>query len=623
MRKLLLFAIVCMLGLFNTLSAQNEENVEILLNEDFESYEVGAKIAKDGADHWTTWSKQEGGAEDGSVAELNGEKCAHFTYGNDQVLRLGGYQAGVFELEYDVYVPEGKGGYLNILHQFEGNTSWAMQSFFQMTNDGGDIATIAPGHGSVHAGLGNVADLPCVYEGWMHFRIVINANVDKAEYYYTMPGNEEVKAFEWQWSKDSFGESIAGRKLDAMNFWPPNNNAEYYLDNLTLKRIGGESSAAITFDKESIEANMPKDDVTTVELEIENVGTSIAEYVAWIDYGQGTASNKENLVSYSLEDMSTTTTIGWSTETAVTFEIASLYPASAYAGSVMGTNITQAAYFLGEFKTAEGETVPMLEPGTDMIFRIYGQGINGKPGDLLAEKVLPSEEIVLDWNVVAFDEPVMLTGFDFYLAVEMTQCVGGSSMVLDGNSEGELVGFGDLCRQGSGTAFRPLTEFTAGEKYGNLHLMVLCVGEPVSAGWAELSKKDGMIEVGATETINIDFSTFGLKKGEKYEATILFNTNTEEGTIELPLSLYVWGEDVEEILSNTYNIYPNPTAAQVTVEGENINYIAVYNSVGQLVKVVRTQDNVVDMSANENGVYFFNIVDNAGNSSVQRVVVAK
>ena len=93
--------------------------------------------------------------------------------------------------------------------------------------------------------------------------------------------------------------------------------------------------------------------------------------------------------------------------------------------------------------------------------------------------------------------------------------------------------------------------------------------------------------------------------------------------LELPISLYVWGENVDEILSNTYNIYPNPTSAQVTVEGENINYIAVYNSVGQLVKVVRTQNNVVDMSANESGVYFFNIVDNAGQSSVQRVVVAK
>ena len=61
----------------------------------------------------------------------------------------------------------------------------------------------------------------------------------------------------------------------------------------------------------------------------------------------------------------------------------------------------------------------------------------------------------------------------------------------------------------------------------------------------------------------------------------------------------------------------------VTIEGENIDYVAVYNSLGQLVKVVKTQNNVVDMSACDNGVYFFNVVDNAGKASVQRVVVAK
>ena len=59
------------------------------------------------------------------------------------------------------------------------------------------------------------------------------------------------------------------------------------------------------------------------------------------------------------------------------------------------------------------------------------------------------------------------------------------------------------------------------------------------------------------------------------------------------------------------------------VEGENIDYIAVYNSVGQLLNVVKNETNVVDMSQYENGVYFFNIVDNAGQESLQRVVVAK
>ena len=42
-----------------------------------------------------------------------------------------------------------------------------------------------------------------------------------------------------------------------------------------------------------------------------------------------------------------------------------------------------------------------------------------------------------------------------------------------------------------------------------------------------------------------------------------------------------------------------------------------------LVNVVKNANNTVDMSAYENGVYFFNIVDNAGQSALQRVVVAK
>ena len=606
-----------------TVSTALPEGVELLLKETFESYEVDQYIAKDGAEHWTTWSKKPGTAEDGKIVDLNGNKVGYLTYGNDQILKLGGYQAGVFELEFDIYVPEGKAGYYNILHQYEGNTAWALQAYLQMTDDGNGNSKIADGHGSVHAGIAEVADIPCVYDEWMHFRVAINANIDKAEYYYTIGGNEEVKAFEWQWSKDCFGESVVGRKLDAMNFFPPTSSSEYYIDNLMLKRIGGESAPIISFDNESVDASMDKDDLRTIELEIENIGTSIAEYVAWIDYGKGAMSGNDNLVSYSAEDISESTSIGWDISSPLTFEIAALYPSSAYAGSVMGAYISQAAYYLGQFVDSNGNTVPMLEPGTDMIFRIYGQGINGKPGAILAEKTVPAENIVLDWNIVKFDEPVALTGFDFYLAVEMTQCVGGAPIVFDGKASNQMIGYADLCRQSSSAAFKSLTEFTGGATYGNLNLMVYCVGDAVKGGWAELSKKDGELEVGAKETIEIEFTSFGLKKGEKYEAKLVLQTNTEEGMLELPISLYVWGENVDEILSNTYNIYPNPTSAQVTVEGENINYIAVYNSVGQLVKVVRTQNNVVDMSANESGVYFFNIVDNAGQSSVQRVVVAK
>ena len=608
-----------------TISTALPEGVEILLKETFESYEVGQYIAKDGGEHWTTWSKKEGGAEDGVIAESNGNKYGHLTFGNDQVLLLGGYKSGEFDLELDVYVPAGSAAYYNVLHEFNGaNSSWAMQSYLQMTDNGTGSPVIAEGHGSVHAGEANVADIPCVYDAWMHFRMHINANTDKAELYYTMPGQEEQKACEWQWSKDCFGESVVGRKLDAMNFYPSNNKSEYYIDNLMLKRYGGAASAIVTLSKDKIEGSMDVNDMSSVELEIENIGTSIAEYVAWVDYGQGAMSDRAEVVSYSLEDISTSTPIGWSPDKPLTFEVAALYTSASYGNSVMGTYVTAAAYFLGKFYDQSENLVPMLEPGTNMVFRIYSQGINGVPGEVLAEKVLPAEEIILDWNVIQFDEPVLLTGFDFYAAVEMTQSVDGVPMVLDGNKDGELVGYGDLCRQSSTAAFRSITDFIdGGEKYGNFHIMVLCEGDPVKGGWVELSKKEGVLEIGAKETISVDFVSVGLEKGKTYNAKVVFNTNTEEGVIEIPVSLHVWGEDVEEILSNTYSIYPNPTTAQVTVEGENINYIAVYNSVGQLVKVVKTSNHVVDMSAYDNGVYFFNIVDNAGQSTLQRVVVAK
>ena len=604
----------------------NEEGVEILFSEDFENYEVGAKIAETNPEYWTTWNDKPGTKEDGAVAEKEGNKYGHMTHGVDQVLLLGGYQTGVYELEFDIYIPENKGAYFNILHDFHASYStWALQAYLQMTDDGQGNPTISAGHSAVHAGGSNAADIPTVWNGWMHFRVVIDANTDNAKYYYTLPNGEETMACEWQWSKDSFGEGSVNRKLDAMNFFPPNNKSEFYIDNLLLKRTGAEVAVALGFDTEKVEASKNTNDMTTVDFTVENTGEAVVDYTAWIDYGMGEMSDKYEVVSYSLEDLSTTTAIGWSNTTEpMTFELAALYPASAYANAVMGTYITDVAYLLPEFKNQEdNSTVPMLEPGTDMIFRIYEQGFNGYPGRVLAEKVLPADSIIFDWNTVTFDEPIALTGYDFYFAIEMTQCVGGAPMVLDGNTDASLAGYADLCRLSNTTPFVSLTDYTSGETFGNWHLVVVCSGDPVLGGWAELGTKEGTLAIGANETIDVNISTFGLTPGETYEAKIVFNTNPESESIELPLSLYIWGEDVEEILSNTYNIYPNPTTAQVTVEGENINYIAVYNSVGQLVKVVRTQNNVVDMSANENGVYFFNIVDNAGQSSVQRVVVAK
>ena len=234
MKKVSLLMLVAMFLLVGNLRAQD---VEVLIEDNFEAYTVGNKIAVEGAaagnDWWTTWGQVPGGSEDGVVAEYGGSKCGYLTYGNDQVLKLGGTSSGVYDLEFDILIPSGKNGYFNILHEFDGmGSTWALESHLHMSS-----ATVeAPGAGAVEAG-GENATIVCIYDDWMHFRLHVDTDADVAQYYYTLPGQDEELVLEWQWSLDAQGQP-ASRKLDAMDFFTPLNAAksEYYLDNFKCTR---------------------------------------------------------------------------------------------------------------------------------------------------------------------------------------------------------------------------------------------------------------------------------------------------------------------------------------------------------------------------------------------------
>ena len=83
-------------------------------------------------------------------------------------------------------------------------------------------------------------------------------------------------------------------------------------------------------------------------------------------------------------------------------------------------------------------------------------------------------------------------------------------------------------------------------------------------------------------------------------------------------------EEHEGVIENNvakYNIYPNPTNGNITVSGSEINMVEVYNLCGQKVQSVNGSQNVnVDMSALATGVYMVKVIDNNGNSTVNKVV---
>lgn len=592
----------------DNLTVTLQSNDVVLIEDNFEEYTVGNKIASEaiaaGHDWWTTWSNAPGGSEDGVVA-TNGTKCGYLQYGVDQVILLGDADNGNYDLEFDILVPNGKNGYFNVLHHFAGgNSTWAMQCYLHLTNDG-ETSTPAPGHGTIHAGSNGTADVACVYDEWMHFRLNIDTDTDVARYYYTAPGGEEELVCEWQWSLDSFGNNVAGRTLAAMDFFPPENAAtsEYYVDNFKLTKIGGESAPHLAVIPAEVNVELDEDEATTVEVTIDNTGNSIGDWSGYLDFGQGGAGTQSADLAYHNNDVTGASGIGSQTG-AYTREIGIRLPATAYGNSAMGMKVVSTKFYVNTYKSTDN----------NYIFRLYGQGLHGQPGELLAEKTVTTSATE-QWITATFDEDVYMTGQDIWATIQMEQAENEFPLTMDNGEYGEEQDGNWLST--SGNSFSHC--YSAGNFGGAWMMTVTCQGQKIEGSWASLNKTEGAILGGQFETVTLSMNTIGLPQGS-YSADLIINTNDAENPqFVVPVTLVANYDAVIENAASAFNVYPNPTTGMVTVEGENIAAIAIYNAAGQLIKVVNTT--TIDMRALGTGVYFLNIVDNANNSSVTRVVV--
>lgn len=231
--------VLCVLltGSLAIAKANPQSNIQVL-NETFESYTVGNKIAEEayvaGNNWWTTWSNDPGSLEDGVVADYGGTKCGYYTQGNDQVLLLNENNDGVYNLEFDMLIPEGKKGYFNILHNFAGalGSQWAFAAFINMDNNG----YFTDGEGTFFIDGETLNQNVFVFDEWMHFRFYISTDNDLARLYYSTETTyqEEQLLFYWQWSHDTNGNDC-GKQLDAMNFYGGYSDVCFYIDNISLE----------------------------------------------------------------------------------------------------------------------------------------------------------------------------------------------------------------------------------------------------------------------------------------------------------------------------------------------------------------------------------------------------
>ncbi len=587
---------------------------QTLIEDSFEEYTVGNKIAAEavaaGNDWWTTWSNAPGGNEDGVVSNAfasDGVNCGYISGANDQVILLGDESTGVYDYEFDVYTETGMDGYFNILHDWTGSSEtsvWAMQAYINATADEqNSTQTHSAGHGTVFAGGGAVADIPCVENEWMHFRIHIDTDNDVATLYYN-----ETEIYTWQWSLDSFGNPET-RNIDAGNFFAAvsTSTSKFYIDNVKFTRIGGESAPVMTLSVDAVYEELEEDEFETQTIVIANEGNSIGDWCGYIDFGQGEGGSAQQEMSYDNDNPMNLSGL----QTANLMEIANKFPVTSYGGAVMGTKLKNVKYFVAE----DSDGILGFTGGLTM--RAYKTGANGAPGELLGEVSIPEGQIVRnDWNTATFTNDIWITGYDLFVSVEFQQIDGGYPVTFD---DGAMVpGTRYLLIGGSGSWY--IIDDIWENSNNNFCLRATCEGTPIAGSWVTMDKNAGSLLGGTEEEITLSFNTIGLGEGEEYNANILIETNDAENLeFEIPITLQVGDNAVVEN-SSVYNIYPNPTTSKVTIDGENINSVAIYNVAGQLVRVQKLTSNVLDMNV-EAGVYFLNIIDNNGNSTVQRVVV--
>ena len=582
----------------DNLDVQPVMNLEVVLEDDFEEYTEGNKIAAEaiavGHDWWTTWSNAPGGAEDGVVASFEGTKCGHLTYGNDQVLLLGDATSGTYTLGFDMYIPNGKDAYNNVLHIFNGSGSeWATEVWYK-TSDNGTAIKAA-----------NVTtNFDCPFDSWFTVKYVVDLDNDEATFYVD---DEEI--YTWQYSLQADG-TAGSRQLAAMDFYPPSSASvsEYYIDDVYAYKLGGVSAPAMSITPESVTEYLPEDEISTVDITISNTGNSIGDWNAYIDFGHGGAGSQTSDLAY--HDGQEAQGIG-SSGGPYTREMAMRLPATAYAGAAMGMRIVSLKYQVGSSYKSADDTY---------IFRIYGQGANNQPGELLAEKTVVSSELGV-WLTATFDEEVYMDGQTIWATVQLMQTAEQYPLTMDAGEYGAEGDGNWLSTQGG--SFDHC--YSAGNFEGAWLMTLNCEGELIPGNWASLSKYAGSIPGGNSETVSLMFNSIGLAMNSNYTGTLVFNTNDENmAHVEIPVTLAVTDGVVENNGVELASIYPNPAISQVTLEGENLNSVAIYNVAGQLVRVVKLDNmvNNIDMNV-EAGVYFFSIYDNNGRNSVQRVVIVK
>ena len=180
---------------------------QVIINENFDSYTSGDKMAQAASSPWTTWSNSPGGSEDGTISDKyasSGSNSLFISKDNDLVLLLGDSTGGAYELTMKIYTPSDSASYFNILHKFDGGGSIWAADFYGLHDS--TFRFLLQGNDTAQASYNPNA--------WHDFKLEINMDNDNAR--LSLDGSI---MFEWPWTMTSGDASMGPNQLGGANFY--------------------------------------------------------------------------------------------------------------------------------------------------------------------------------------------------------------------------------------------------------------------------------------------------------------------------------------------------------------------------------------------------------------------
>lgn len=586
--------------------------------EDFEAYTVGDYIAVVNPEWWETWSNLPGSSEDGLIVDdyaFSGVNSLQVEGGTDLIYKLGDKTAGVYAVDWMMYVPAGFAGYYNFQHYQAPGVEWAIEVYFN-----------TDGTGEFNAD-GQTINFTFDHDTWMDIDHMIDLDSDVAEMYL-----DGVMLHTWTWSSVSQG-GPGNNQLGGVDFFAGANGSDiptYFVDDVSFEQLGGATDPAIEVDPMSWEPEVGAGNSETEIMTVSNVGGADLDYLISVVYDIPTkdqvAVTPSSSIFYSKGNLefeqidlpkpggaapaTDDVTLTWagpnSSSVGLTnpneWEAAAKFPASVV-NPYAGMELTKVRVFIND-----------PDPADDLSIKVYAMNLDYLPGELLIEEAFTP--LMLDWNEITLSTPITLTGEDLWIACYVNQTTATHPI---GTDAGPAVYNGDWISTGPGW----------GHLYpgidANWNIEGILTGDPIE-GWLSAAPDNGTITAGDFDEVEVTFDASNLVIGE-YDADLVFTTNDPENQIfDVPVHLSVvdgTGIVDGEISRIEMLVYPNPAHNMVNVQSNlTIDRLTIYNHIGQSVAEVFAQDNTASVNTSnfESGVYFIRI-ETANGYSTQKLVI--